>query len=658
VIRSLVLPIPAALGTVYVAQVYAIWISGGFIPPIAFANQEVAGLISFSGVYVMLGGFLASFVAYAFKVPQRPEPRPVPATLASLAALAAVYSLLVYNQPLARGIVVARGEAPVSSFIHSVVMYAGLNPHAQLGSAELNAVRDEFTRQTVYRRGMPPDITRGIPERPNVIVVFTEGMSARWMEKYGGVNHGLMPNLDRLARQSLQFTGYYNHTAATFRGLRGQLTSGHQEEDGYNPNGTGSGQRDISQDITAVSRISVPEILRAHGYRNLFFLSQQEYVNKMIEAMGFDRTLGRDYLYDTYFRKPSQTDRPVHLPDSQLFEAMLAELEAQPADKPFFAAVYNFQTHAFLDGEVKYGEGENQVLNRFHTYDRDIGRFIQRFMASPLHANTVLVFTSDHSTFPEPFAIQADERIPRYFVDTIPLMIYWKGVEHRSIDLAGKNSLDLAPSLLSLLGVRRAHNLFMGCTFFEHCALDHVSNIGSEYVLTGPDGSHPESHVPAAQQVFFQESRQAIERYKSMDLIIDAPVATATAPIDHLLAVTEAISGTFSVPQGGNLHAVGIRIGNFSGTADGSASLKVCHGYVCREATANIVGSADNDYLQFRLPAPLKVAIGDTLTFTLRRAEGTKPFAVWSYPSSAGTELTLPDATKVPRDARIALTFF
>lgn len=520
-LRIPALLVPAGLGVVYVAQLYSSWISGGFIPPIAFANREVTGLISFQGAYLALGGFLAAFAGHALWR-RTPHARPSPMMLAGLATLALAYAALVHDQPLARGIVIARGEAPIASFFHSVFIYGGLSSPTRLDSIELSAARADFSRQHTYKKGFPEEITRTLPGHPNIIVVFTEGMSARWLGAYGGVNPGMSPHLDRLANGSLLFTNYYNHTAATFRGLRGQLTSGHQEIDGYNQEGTGIGQRDVSDDIIAVSRISLPEILRAHGYRSMFFLSQQEFLNRMIETLGFDRTLGRDYLYERHLRQPGDGAPPAYLSDPQLFDATLDELEAQPTGKPFFAAIYNFQTHAFLDGELRYRDGGNEMLNRFHTYDRDIGGFIQRFMASRLHENTVLVFTSDHSTFPDPYATKADGRVPGYFVDTIPLMIYWKGVEHRTIDLAGKNSLDLAPSLLSLLGVgREAHNLFLGCTFFEECALDRISNIGEEYVLTTPEQSYPDALVPEAQRAAYEQGKAAIERYKAMDLIID-----------------------------------------------------------------------------------------------------------------------------------------
>lgn len=520
-LRILMLVLPALAGCIYMAQLYSIWISGGLIPPIAFANQEVVGLIAFDGIYALLAVFLTAFIGHACVVRTTYKPLSRRITAVVILVLGTGYATLLAIQPLARGIVVARGEAPISSFLRSAATSAGMSGQVQLSAAELIEARAEFSRRTVYQQGFPEAFTHALPERPNVIVIFTEGMSARWMDTYGSRHPGVTPNLDRLAGGSLVFSNYYNHTAATFRGLRGQLTSGHQEVDGYNQEGTGIGQRDVSDDITAISRISIPEVLRAQGYRSMFFLSQQEYLNKMVETLGFDRVLGRDYLYDHYLSGGGEGERPKYLSDSALFDTMLTELESQPHDQPFFAAAYNFQTHAFLEGEYAYAGGDNPLLNRFHTYDRDLGRFIDRFMASRLHENTLLVFTADHSTFPGPNAVRADDRVHGYFVDTIPLLMYWKGAEHRMIDVAGKNSLDLAPSLISLLGVKKAHNLFLGCTFFEKCAVDKVSNLGAEYILTDGDGSYSEYYVPPSQKTYYEESKRVIERYKSMDMVID-----------------------------------------------------------------------------------------------------------------------------------------
>lgn len=137
--------------------------------------------------------------------------------------------------------------------------------------------------------------------------------------------------------------------------------------------------------------------------------------------------------------------------------------------------------------------------------------------------------------------------------------------------------------------------------------------------------------------------------------LIEIPVTTEGAA-PQLMAATNTVSGGFNAPQSGDVRAVSIQIGNFGGTSDGTVSLKLCHAADCQEATAPVAGSTDNSYLEFKLPAPLTLTAGDQVTFTFTRVDGTQPFAIWTYPST-GAELTLPDATKAPRDAKIALTF-
>lgn len=89
----------------------------------------------------------------------------------------------------------------------------------------------------------------------------------------------------------------------------------------------------------------MPDIPGTHGYRSLLFLSQQKYLNKMIEKIGIDRTLGRDYLYETCLPNWAR-----HLPARPAVVRHNAQRIGGTADAPFFSAAYNFQTHTFLDG--------------------------------------------------------------------------------------------------------------------------------------------------------------------------------------------------------------------------------------------------------------------------------------------------------------------
>lgn len=84
---------------------------------------------------------------------------------------------------------------------------------------------------------------------------------------------GIMPNLASIEKRSLFFKNYYNHTFATYRGLIGQLYSGHQFSD------RGANQL-----------ISLHALLHDVGYQTTFFNTEPNNVDfsRCLEAMDFD----------------------------------------------------------------------------------------------------------------------------------------------------------------------------------------------------------------------------------------------------------------------------------------------------------------------------------------------------------------------------------
>src|SRR5690606_4224251 len=82
-----------------------------------------------------------------------------------------------------------------------------------------------FQRTRIYRDTL--ERLPGAPSRPpNMIVLMSEGVSARMLGAYGGAYPGLTPNIDRIAARSMRVDNYFNHTAATYRGVGGQVSSG------------------------------------------------------------------------------------------------------------------------------------------------------------------------------------------------------------------------------------------------------------------------------------------------------------------------------------------------------------------------------------------------------------------------------------------------
>lgn len=139
---------------------------------------------------------------------------------------------------------------------------------------------------------------------------------------------------------------------------------------------------------------------------------------------------------------------------------------------------------------------------------------------------------------------------------------------------------------------------------------------------------------------------------------VEVPVSpTGSEP--YLMASSNSVSGSFGSPSAGTVSGFAVQIGNFGGTADGQLSVKLCSATTqqCIEATANLAGSVDNDFLPVPLAQPIKVSTGEVMSYTLTRASGEKPFAIWTYPALNGEEMTLADGSKAPRGPRVALDY-
>lgn len=320
----------------------------------------------------------------------------------------------------------------------------------------------------------------------NIIVIFTEGMSSGVMDYVNNKNMNLTPNLDLLLKKSVSYSNYYNHTAATFRGLRGQLTSAYQYKDGWNSNNDGFAQMtpEIIASTYSSRLVSLPEILNNHGYETIFLSSTERNstLNAMLKGMSFKKVYGMGD-FQSY-----QEDR---MTDKQTFSALKQILEKRKSnDEPFFIGVYPSGTHHGRESpDLKYKDGSNIYYNKFYNYDAQLGDFIRYFDKSSFSKNTTIVITADHSTLPTPefkksFGINAD-----YFVDQIPLIIYNSGNTPMEKDAQGKNSLSLAPTILQMLLINNQPNYFLGCSLLDyHCKskLSNTTAIGDEYYSTYP----------------------------------------------------------------------------------------------------------------------------------------------------------------------------
>ena len=536
--------IPLLIVLIYTAQVYSLYLSGNFISVLAMQNTAESRIVRSSTMFFALalgiiwwllfvaGFFHARNIASRFTAANSPALTRI-GRGAAIAVLVFAVAALFHGQT-DNGLLEANYcQSPVITFVRNYVDARRAARGAQTPdmpvAANTSAGEQPFPLQksAIYGQPLPFASTREGTEPANVIVIFTEGTSARLLGSYGGQYPGLTPNIDRLAKVSMRVVNYYNHTAATYRGLQGQMVSGYPSAGGGEdsaPWETESGKEALS----STRHRSMVEILNENRYRTYFISPHYDRVglNTLLRSLGFDKVFSFEDI--SHHVAPGNKLYFVEgaLSDGDIFNALHILLDKGTiidAGHPFFMGLYNFGTHAFLDvmpNGKRYGDGSNSALNKLHNFDYALGQFMNYFFASPYAKNTILILTADHATYPDqPFRAVAGNDYKPLFVDRIPLIIY--DPTHRLpavYDAGGRTSIDFAPTVMQLLGIQHGDNSFLGTSLFEEKPGSiGFAAIGNEFFATDATGAYPQDAIPAQYASEFSKDRNRVETYYRLE---------------------------------------------------------------------------------------------------------------------------------------------
>ena len=327
-------------------------------------------------------------------------------------------------------------ENSILLFRNIYARQARYNKIAQSGNSDFEMLDSMFYKDTIGNYVSSPLQKKN----PDVVLIFTEGLSQNIIDD----ERNIMPNVRMYEDKSLNFTNYYNHTAATYRGLIGQLYSGHQ----YNNNDENT-------------LISLQKIMHDNGYQTTLINTEpnnQDFTN-YLKTFDFDRIV-------------TSNNTNTWLRDDEAYELLENEVkECYENSKPDFIVIYTFGTHATFDeSKVKYGDGKNGLLNRFANADYYFGEFMKNFENNDKYNDLVVVFTTDHCTYEDEDFIRTFEPSytrKDYFCDQIPLLIWYNKIEAQAINAEGRNSLCFAPTLLDFLDID-GDNYFLGDSLFSN----------------------------------------------------------------------------------------------------------------------------------------------------------------------------------------------
>ncbi len=335
-------------------------------------------------------------------------------------------------------------------------------------------------------------------DKPNVIIFFSEGLSARTLNVYNEFEPDLTPNMVAFSRHAMVVKNYYNHTYATYRGLLGQLCSIFPTHGGL------GGWHTHFEDVKRINYFCLSDLFNSVGYETLFLdthRADKGYVDEMMKQIRFDQVMTAETVVEKYIH--DQPLRDDALSDNQLIDGLIGILkdkeQLQDTDSnPFFLGLYNLETHAWqkiaADGK-KYPAKDNYVLDSIHNYDYAFGRFWDYFKDSSYFDNTVVVLTADHAHYADrdfvDIASKEAEYKP-YFVDSIPLIIYDPNKNlPAEYDARYASSIDFAPSIAHWFGLSNGKNPFVGNSIFDQSRESAGKGIASadiEHYLINENG--------------------------------------------------------------------------------------------------------------------------------------------------------------------------
>ena len=288
----------------------------------------------------------------------------------------------------------------------------------------------------------PRDLLRwvrntGPEQRPNVIQITVESLSAEFLARHGGTRN-LTPNLDALAARSLVFDNFYATGTRTDRGMEA-LTLSVPPTPG----------RSLVKRPGNENLFTLGSVFRTRGYRTAFIYGGYGYFDNMNYFFGRNgyRVVDRAGVAASDITFANAWGAC----DGDLLRWVLREADADHASgKPFFHFVMttsNHRPYTFPDGEIDLPSKTSGRSGGVKYTDHAIGVFLRAASEKPWFKNTVFVIVADHCASS---AGKTELPVQKYH---IPLIIFAPGgqIKPGAVETLA-SQVDYAPTLLGLLG--------------------------------------------------------------------------------------------------------------------------------------------------------------------------------------------------------------
>ncbi len=277
-------------------------------------------------------------------------------------------------------------------------------------------------------------------ERPlNLVIVLEESLGATFVESLGGLP--VTPELEKLKNEGWWFEQLYATGTRSVRGIEAVVA-------GYAPTPARSV---VKLSLAQQNFYTLAAGLGQAGYRTEFVYGGEAHFDNMrsfFTGNGFQNVVDLQQMRPRFVGSWGASDE-------DLFDKSLERLrELHAGGKPFFSLIFTSSNHEpfeYPDGKIVPHDAAKQTVNNAVKYaDYALGKFIRAAKQEDYWKDTVFLIVADHDN-----RVYGDALVPLKKFH-IPGLILGADIEAKRIRTIA-SQIDLAPTLLSLIGVSSTH---------------------------------------------------------------------------------------------------------------------------------------------------------------------------------------------------------
>jgi phosphoglycerol transferase MdoB-like AlkP superfamily enzyme len=273
----------------------------------------------------------------------------------------------------------------------------------------------------------------------NLVIVLEESLGATFVQSLGGLP--VTPELEKLKQDGWWFENLYATGTRSVRGIEAVVA-------GYPPTPARSV---VKLSLSQQNFYTLAAGLGKQGYHTEFVYGGEAHFDNMrgfFTGNGFQKVVDRRDMNPVF-------EGSWGASDEDLFNKSLERLKTlHDSGKPFFSLIFSSSNHEpfqFPDGRITLHDQEKQTVNNAVKYaDYALGRFIAEAKKQDYWKDTVFLIVADHDN-----RVYGDSLVPINKFH-IPGLILGADVQPKKITTIA-SQIDLAPTLLSLMGVSSEH---------------------------------------------------------------------------------------------------------------------------------------------------------------------------------------------------------